>query len=83
MRRAISSGADASVLDAVWSGVSGLLARIGSWSLKHINVFFDNFSPAAGKALGDKWPYLILAAMAVWFEGARITDLLSLLMKLK
>jgi hypothetical protein len=83
MRHAISSGADFAVLDTVWSGVSNVIGKIGAWSLKHINLFFDNFSPAAGKAMGEKWPYLVLAAVDVWLEGAHITDLISVLLKLK
>ena len=83
MRLAVSSGDDPSVLDAVWSGVSAIAAKLGNWALKQVDTFFTNFTPAAGKALGEKWPYILMAAVDVYYERAHITDLITMLLKLK
>jgi hypothetical protein len=59
MRLALASGANSSVLDAVWSGVSSITAKLGGWALTQVGTFFNNFTPAAGQALGEKWPYIL------------------------
>jgi hypothetical protein len=46
-------------------------------------MFFNNFSPAAAKALGDKFPYILLAEVDIYYEGAHITDLIAMLLKMK
>lgn len=83
MRLAISSGGDPSVLDAVWSGLSGITAKLGDWAVKQVDMFFNSFTPAAGKALGEKWPYVLMVTVDVYYEGAHITDLIAMLLKLK
>jgi hypothetical protein len=83
LRMAVSSGSDVSVLEAVWSGAAGIAAKLGSWMLNQIGTFFDTFTPAAGKAFGKKSPYLLMAAVGVYYEGLHITDLITMLLKLK
>jgi hypothetical protein len=81
MRLAVTSAADASVLEAVWSGVSGVMARVGAWTVGQIDVFFANFTPAAGESIGVAAP-ILLAGVALWYAGATITDLIGLAAKL-
>lgn len=83
MRLAVASGSAPSTLDTLWSGVRGIITKLGAWALNQIDTFFENFTPAAGKSLGEKYPYILLAAVDVYYEGAHITDLISMLLKLK
>lgn len=83
LRMAVLSGSDVSVLEAVWSGAAGITTKFGGWVLKQVETFFNSFTPAARKALGEKWPYILLAAVDVYYEGAHITDLIAMLLKLK
>ena len=82
MRLTVSTGDDPAVLDAIWSGLSGTIVRLGGWILKEVDMFLNDFTTAAGKALGEKSPHL-LVAVGVWFDGAHITDLISTLLKMK
>lgn len=82
MRLALASGANSSVLDAVWSGVSSITAKLGGWALTQVGTFFNNFTPAAGQALGEKWPY-ILGAVVIYYHGLHITDRIAMLLQPK
>ena len=81
LRLAVLPGADSSVLNTVWSGVSDIIAKIGAWALEQVGVFFDNFTPAAGKAFGIAAP-LLLASVVLWCAGASVSDLIILATKL-
>lgn len=83
MRLALASQADPSVLDSAWSATSGITAKLGAWALQQIHVFFENFTPAAGKALADKLPYFLLIAAAVYYHLTKIEDLIAMLIRSK
>lgn len=83
LRMAVSSGSGQSILAAVWTGTAAITTKLGGWVLKQVDAFVNSFMPAAGKALGEKLPYLLIAAVDVYYEGAHITDLIAVLLKLK
>jgi hypothetical protein len=81
LRIALSSSTDPANIEAAWSPVAEISAKLGHWALKQIDNFFTNFSAAAGKSFGQMSPYILLAALDVYFEGAHIADLISMLLK--
>jgi hypothetical protein len=83
MRLTVSSGGDASVLNAVWSGVSSIASHLAAWTLGQIDVFFVNFTPVAGKSLGEKWPVILLGLVSLWLGQLTISQLISALLPLK
>jgi hypothetical protein len=81
MRLALASDAAPSILESIWSGVSDVMGRLGAWMLGQTKVFFDNYTPAAGKALAVATP-IFAAGFALWCAGAKVTDLIGLAEKL-
>ena len=77
MRLAVTSSADVSVLEAIWSGVADVTAKLGSWVLKQMDTFFASFTPTAGAALGNASPFLLIAAVDLWFGGHHISELIA------
>jgi hypothetical protein len=56
------------------------LNKLGNWILKQSATFVENMVPAAGKALGEKTPYLLVAA-AAWHYGVKVSELIESLLK--
>ena len=72
------SDTDPSVLDVAWSGISGVFEKFGRWAQEQLGVFFDNFTPAAGKAIGEAAP-TIVAGVLLWHAGMSVHEILAML----
>jgi hypothetical protein len=75
MRLAVSSGADYSVVDALWQGIWFVVQKVAAWSIEKIKIWVDEAVKVSVKPV----VYAAIAGLVAWEDGERISGWLSLL----